>query len=82
MRAMAGTDCDVIIDASGLTYVSTSGLRVFLHLWQELRKRHHNLYVCSLQPYIQYVFELIGFDKLIPIQTDVESALAAAETET
>ena len=81
MRAMAGTDCDVIIDASRVTYLSTSGLRVFLHVWQELRKKNRNLYVCALQPYIQHVFELIGFDKLIPLQTDIDAALAAAENE-
>ena len=80
MRAMAGTDCDVIIDASRVTYLSTSGLRVFLHVWQELQKRNRNLYVCALQPYIRYVFEIIGFDKLIPLQSDIESALAASES--
>ncbi len=80
MRAMAGTDCDVIIDASRLTYLSTSGLRVFLHVWQELQKRNRNLYICALQPYIRNVFELIGFDKLIPLQSDVDSALAASES--
>lgn len=82
MSAMAGTDCDVILDVSEVTYLSTSGLRVFLHVWQHLRGRHHNLYLCGLQPYIQYVFELIGFDKLIPIRADVESALASVEGET
>ena len=79
MSAMAGTDCDVIIDASRVTYLSTSGLRVFLHVWQELQKRNRNLYVCALQPYIRYVFELIGFDRLIPLQSDIDSALAASE---
>lgn len=80
MSAMAGTDCDVIIDASRVTYLSTSGLRVFLHVWQELQKKNRNLYVCSLPPYIRYVFELIGFDKLIPLQADIDAALAASES--
>ena len=82
MSAMAGTDCDVIMDASEVTYLSTSGLRVLLHVWQDLRKRDHNLYICALRPYIQHVFEIIGFDKLIPVQVDIEAALAAAERGT
>ena len=80
MSAMAGTDCDVVIDASEVTYLSTSGLRVFLHIWRELRKRDRNLYVCCLKPYIQKVFEIIGFDKLIPLQADVDSAIAASDS--
>ena len=79
MSAMAGTDCDVIVDASGVTYLSTSGLWVFLHMWQELKKRNHSLYVCALQPYIMRVFEIIGFDKIITIVADVDAAVAAAE---
>ncbi len=79
MSAMAGTDCDVIIDVSGISYLSTSGLWVFLHVWQELKRRNRSLYLCALQPYIMRVFEIIGFDKLMNIVDDVDAALAAAE---
>lgn len=38
-RTVTGADRDVIIDASNVTYMSTAGLRVLLHLWQDLRRR-------------------------------------------
>ena len=80
--ALAGTDRDVIIDASGVTYMSTAGLRVLLHLWQDLKKEDRTLHVCALRPYIQQVFEIIGFNQIIPNHADVAAALAAVESRT
>ena len=79
-RALAGTDRDVIIDASGVTYLSTPGLRVLLHLWQDLKKEDRTLHVCALKPYIQQVFEIIGFNQIIPNHADVAAALDAIES--
>ena len=81
-RALAGTDRDVIIDASGVTYLSTPGLRVLLHLWQNLKKEDRTLHVCALKPYIQQVFEIIGFNQIIPNHADVAAALAAVQSRT
>ena len=81
-RALAGTDRDVVIDASGVTYLSTPGLRVLLHLWQDLKKEGRTLHVCALRPYIQQVLEIIGFNQIIPNHTDVAAALAAVESRT
>ncbi len=80
--ALAGTDRDVIIDASGVTYMSTAGLRVLLHLWQDLKKEDRTLHVCALRPYIQQVFEIIGFNQIIPNHADVAAALDAVESRT
>ena len=79
MSAIVDTDRDVVIDVSEVTYLSTSGLAVFLNLWKELRKQNRNLHVCALRPYIRQVFDIIGFDKLIPIEEDIAAALAAIE---
>ena len=79
MRAIATTDRDVIIDTSEITYLTTAGLRVFVLLSRELKKRGRNLYICNLRPYIYQVFEKIGFHLVIPIHPDVPSALAAIE---
>ena len=78
-RAFAGADRDVIIDASNVTYLSTPGLRVLLHLWRDLKKEDRTLHICAFRPYIQQVFEIIGFDRIIPNHADVASALAAVE---
>ena len=81
-RIIAATDRDVIIDATELTYMSTAGLRVLLHLWKDLKKEERTLHVCALRPYIQQVFEIIGFNQIIPIHADVATALAAVEGRT
>ena len=79
-RALAGKDRDVIIDASEITYLSSAGLRAFLRLWQDLQKKDRSIHLCSLKPYIREVFELIGFDQIIPIEKDVPAALAALKS--
>ena len=81
-RAVAGDDRDVIIDVSEVNYLSTAGLRVLLHLWQSLKKENRTLHICALKPYIQQVFEIIGFNQIIPNHADVAAALAAIESRT
>lgn len=76
-QALAGSDRDVIIDSSDVTYLSTAGIRAFLRLSQQLNKQNRNLHICALRPYIREVFEIIGFDQLIPIHVDIAAALAA-----
>ena len=78
-RAFSDTDCDVIIDASEVSYLSTAGLRAFLRLWQALKKEDRSLHVCALRPYIREVFQIIGFDQFIPIHPDIAAGLAAVE---
>ncbi len=78
--AAMGVDRDVVIDASGVTYMSTAGLRVFLRIWQDLKKENRTLHICALRPYIQQVFEIIGFNQIIPNHADVAEALAAVES--
>ncbi len=81
-RAVRGADRDVIIDASDVAYMSTAGLRVLLHIWQDLKKEGRTLHVCALRPYIQQVLEIIGFNQIIPNHADVAAALAAVESQT
>ena len=79
LRAIADSDYDVIVDASEVIYLSTAGLRVFLLLSRELNDDDRNLYICNLLLHIQRVFEIIGFDRVIPLHPDVDSAVAAIE---
>ena len=78
MRSIADTNSHVVIEASEVTYLSSAGLRVFLRLWRELKKSDRVLSICNLKPYINQVFELLGFDRVITIHSDVDSALAVA----
>ncbi len=75
LTASGGGDREVIIDGSDVTYLSSAGLRAFLRVWRELNEKSRNLHICSLKPYIREVFNIIGFDKLIPIHADIAAAL-------
>ena len=70
----------VIIEASNLTYLSSAGLRVLFRLSKNLGRLDCHLRLCGLQPYIREVFEIIGFDRVIQIYTDLPSALSASRS--
>lgn len=72
-----GDEHNVIIDFGGLTYISSSGLRVLLMVAKTLRQRSAHLALCSLADAIREVFEISGFDKIIPIHDTRAEALAA-----
>lgn len=82
LQIIARSRHDVVIDASGVDYLSTAGLRAFLILSRRLTITNRSFHICNLKPYIHEVFEIIGFDKLIPIHPDLDSALGAIETGT
>ena len=78
MKAAINSDYStVIIDLEGLSYISSAGLRVILLIAKTLRKRNAELVLCSLSNPIREVFEISGFDKIIPVHASREQALAS-----
>ncbi len=82
LKIVARSRQDVIIDASDVTYLSTAGLRAFLVLSRRMEIANRSLCICNLKPYIFEVFETIGFNNLMPIYPDLDSALTATEAGT
>jgi anti-anti-sigma factor len=75
--AIGASDRAVILDMEDLSYISSAGLRVILLIAKTLRKRNAELMLCSLSDPIREVFEISGFDKIIPVHASREQALAA-----
>ena len=75
--AISGDDNVVVIDLENLSYISSAGLRVILLIAKTLRKRNAELVLCSLSDPIREVFEISGFDKIIPVHASREQALDA-----
>ena len=75
--AISTDDNTVVMDLEGLSYISSAGLRVILLIAKTLRKRNAELMLCSLSDPIREVFEISGFDKIIPVHASREQALAA-----
>jgi len=68
----------VIIDFKNLSYISSAGLRALLILAKSLQQHKARFALCSLSPQIREIFEISGFDQIIAIHEDCESALAKA----
>lgn len=66
----------VIIDCTGLEYVSSAGLRVFLLAARNSQRAGIRFAMCSLHPAVREVFELSGFSRVIAVYTDRAAALA------
>ena len=69
------SDRAVIIDCENLAYISSAGLRSLLLIGKELWNRDAKLALCSLSASIREVFEISGFDKIIPIHGSRTEAL-------
>lgn len=64
-----------VVDLSGISYVSSAGLRVLLALAKQMSSGGGELRLSGLAPSVRQVFDLSGFSKLFTIATDVDSAL-------
>lgn len=64
-----------VVDLSGISYVSSAGLRVLLALAKQMQVEGGAMRLCGLAPSVRQVFDLSGFSKLFTIASDIESAL-------
>ena len=72
-------DHAVIMDFEKLTYISSAGLRAVLMTAKNLWKRDAKFALCSLSGSVKEVFEISGFDKIIPIHDTREGALSSLD---
>ena len=75
--AIDANECAVVLDMERLSYISSAGLRVILLTAKALQGRNRKFAICSLSESIREVFEISGFDKIIPIHASEVEALAA-----
>jgi anti-anti-sigma factor len=65
------------LDLSGLEYVSSAGLRVFLLAAKRMQAKAAPFALFGLQPQVAKVLEVSGFARILPIAGDRAEALAA-----
>ncbi len=69
-------DClRMIFDFSTMGYLSSGGLKVILGATKELRRKDGQIVLCSLPNLVREIFEVSGFNSLIPITDTVESGI-------
>lgn len=78
LHATLGENDDaLILDMQSLSYISSAGLRVILMAAKMLQRRGGKFVVCSLSDSINEVFEISGFNRIIPTHATRSEALAA-----
>lgn len=78
-KAIADVDKAVLLDMSGLAYISSAGLRVMLLVAKTLDKQDVKFAVYAMSEQIRDVFLISGFDKIINVYDSREQALTILE---
>ncbi|NOU48214.1 MAG: STAS domain-containing protein [Bacteroidales bacterium] len=68
---------ELIFDCSGLNYISSSGLRVFLIAQKKTLSLNGKLYLCNLQPAIKEIFDISGFSTIFKIFETRDKAIGS-----
>ena len=65
----------ILFNLASLEYLSSAGLRVLLGAAKEMRRRDGKIVLCALNEFVKEIFEVSGFQSLIPIADTVESGI-------
>ena len=66
----------VLLDLSEVTYLSSLGLRMLLTVAKALNRRGAKMALLNPQPSVHQILSVSGFDQLMPVHQDEETALA------
>ncbi|MCX6244570.1 MAG: STAS domain-containing protein [Bacteroidetes bacterium] len=72
----AGT-LKIIVNCSGMDYVSSSGLRVLLMALKMISRENGKFILCTLKENIREIFEISGFTSIFTICSTEDEALKA-----
>ena len=76
--AISEKDNTVILNFESLSYISSAGIRVILTTAKMLQRRRGRLALYSLTDSVREIFEISGFDQIIPVHTTKEEAISAS----
>jgi anti-anti-sigma factor len=81
VEAAAREGGTVVLDLSGLEYVSSAGLRCFMLASREAKAQHARIFVAALQPMVEEIFEISHFNLVFQVFPTLRDALAAVSSE-
>ena len=71
----------VVVDFHDVSYIASAGLRVLLMAAKQLKAGGGVIALCDMTPSIKEVFEVSGFDQILPIFEDQTSAVKSLKGE-
>jgi anti-sigma B factor antagonist len=76
-RTIEGGGRKILLDFSGVSYISSGGLRVLLSAAKRLRDPGDRFGLCCLSPDVLKIIKLTGFTSIFTIYSSEGEALAA-----
>ena len=76
MAPAGGSQAAVVLDFSGVEYISSVGLRVLMVAARQMRVRSAAFAVAALQPVVAEIFAISRFDRVLDVHPDLATALA------
>ena len=67
----------IALDLAGLDYISSAGLRVFLSSAKRMKQAHGKLALANLSVQVQQIFDIAGFESILPVFKTVNEAVDA-----
>lgn len=72
------TDSTIIFDMSGVTYMSSAGIRTIVATEKRMKERGGRIHLSCLQPYPRSVLDMTGFSTVLSIHSTRKEAVRAA----
>lgn len=67
----------LLLDMSATNYIGSSFIELLFRVWKRLQQRHGTMAICGLTPFCFEVLTVTGLEKLWPLYTDCDEALAS-----
>jgi len=74
-RLIEAGETKILLNLEKLDYISSAGLRVLLVVAKQLKRTDGELRICSLNEVVKEVFDISGFDMILPISASESEAL-------
>ncbi len=74
-RLIEEGETKILVNFEKLNYISSAGLRVLLVVAKQLKTIDGELRVCGLNELVKEVFDISGFDMILPISASESEAL-------
>ncbi len=74
-RLIEEGETKILVNLEKLDYISSAGLRVLLVVAKRLKTTAGELRICSLNEVVKEVFDISGFDMILPISASESEAL-------
>ena len=74
-RLIEEGETKILVNLEKVDYISSAGLRVLLVVAKQIKATDGELRICSLNEVVKEVFDISGFDLILPVSASESEAL-------